>query len=98
MLAAAMVLAGTGLWLATIHASSYLAIMNDDRVERVVQLDENGVPELYLCDGLTCRRYAEIQQQYMGYFTIDAIIFAAISGLVGLLFMWHRRIRAKSIV
>ena len=36
MLAVALVLTATGLWLATIHASNYLAIMNDDHIERVV--------------------------------------------------------------
>ena len=98
MLAVALVLAGTGLWLATIHASNYLAMMNNDRIERVVQLDESGVPALHLCDGPTCRPYGEIQRQYMSYFAIDAFIFAASSGLVGLLFVWRRRIKAKSIV
>ncbi len=98
MLAVALVLAGTGLWLATVHASNYLSMMNYDRIERVVQLDENGVPKLHLCDSLTCRPYGEIQRQYMGYFAIDAFIFAASSGLVGLLFVWRRRIKSKSIV
>ena len=98
MLAVALVLAGTGLWLATIQALSYLAIMKNDRMERVVQLNENGVPALHLCDGLTCRPYGEIQRQYLSYFAIDAFIFPASSGLVGLLFVWRGRIKAKSIV
>ncbi len=103
VLAVALVLAGTGLWLATMHASNYMRIMNTDGNElagerRVIQLNESGIPELYFCNNLMCKSYSEIRQQYMGYFAIDAIIFAASVGLVAALFVWRRRAKAQSIV
>jgi hypothetical protein len=98
-LAVALVLAGTGLWLATIHASSYMRIMNtDDNARRVVQVNGNGIPELHFCDDAMCVPYGEIRQQYMGYFAVDALIFAASMGLVTVLYVWRRRTQAKSIV
>jgi hypothetical protein len=99
MLATALVLAGTGLWLATIHASSYMRIMNaDDFARRVVQVNANGIPELHFCSDVMCVPYSEIRQQYMGYFAADAAVFAASMGIVAVLFVLRRRVQARSIV
>lgn len=99
MLATALVLAGTGLWLATVHASSYMQIMNTDGyARRVIQVNGNGIPELHLCNDMMCMPYSEIRRQYVGYFATDAAIFAASVGLVTALFVLRRRAQATSIV
>lgn len=102
MLAVALVLAGTGLWLAATHASSYMRVMDfmsdPAGANRIVRLNENGIPELYLCNNLMCRSYSEIRQQYMSDFAIDAVFFAASMGLVTVLYVWRRRAKAQSII
>lgn len=102
VLVAALVLAGTGLWLATIHASSYLRVMdfmNDPAgANKIVRLNENGIPELYLCNNLMCKSYSQIRQEHMNDFAIDTAFFAASMGLVAALYVWRRRAKAQSII
>lgn len=63
-----------------------------------MRLNEDGVPELYFCNNLTCEWYGEIQAMYVGYFAIDAVFFSAVSGLFGFLFALRRHTKTKSIV
>ncbi|AIF83113.1 hypothetical protein NTE_01039 [Candidatus Nitrososphaera evergladensis SR1] len=101
ILAVALVLAGTGLWLLILHVSTYTRIGTDDNdgvTAHKWRLNEKGVPELYLCNNLMCKSYSEIRWQYAGYFAIDAIVFSAAAGLVAFLFAWRRRTKAQSII
>jgi hypothetical protein len=102
VLAVALVLAGTGLWLAALHASSYVRVMDFSNepagANRIIRLNENGIPEMYLCNNLMCKSYSQIRQEHMNDFAIDAAFFAASMGLVGILYAWRRRTKAQSIV
>lgn len=102
VLAVALVLAGTGLWLAAIHASSYMRVMDfmDEPAgaNRIVRLNENGIPELYLCNNLMCKSYSQIRQEYINDFAIDAAFFAASMGLVTMLYVLRRRTKTQSII
>lgn len=90
ILAAAFVLAGTGLWLLTLSVPGYVEAST---AYRGGMWRQDSLPDIITCSDVGCAPYSEIKQRYQDFIVMDSTMFAAGVGIS--LFAWrkHKKLR-----